>query len=113
MGNLVGSRVAGIHADHTVRKWLDKRGFRRPEDRLYATLLGALFVMPASLLIAGWLIQTGQVVVRSQEPIEFAMTDTSSLAQCWGYGTPFGFLVLQWSRFNAGFNTIERLSRRC
>ena len=61
MGNLVGARVGGIHADWTVRKWLEKRGFRRPEDRLYSTLIGALFVMPSSLLIAGWLIQTGYV----------------------------------------------------
>ena len=59
MGNLIGARIAGIHADKVVRQWVEKRGYRRPEDRLRAALLGGLLVMPAALLAAGWLIQTG------------------------------------------------------
>ena len=60
-------------ADRTVRRYIAKRGYRRPEDRLRAALLGSGVIMPLSccerlpslpqpLLMAfqvayGWLIQ--------------------------------------------------------
>lgn len=59
LGNLIGSRLAGIQADKVVRTWLTKRGYRRPEDRLRACLFGSWLLMPATLIAAGWLIKTG------------------------------------------------------
>lgn len=58
-GNLIGSRVAGVWADRTVNKWLKKRGYRRPEDRLYTAVVCGVVVMPVTLIAAGWLIKTG------------------------------------------------------
>lgn len=47
-GTLLGSRISGPYADYTVRKWMEKRGYRRPEDRLRASLIGAGIVQPLS-----------------------------------------------------------------
>ncbi|KAL7422665.1 hypothetical protein Q5752_001956 [Cryptotrichosporon argae] len=59
-GNIVGSRFAGPYADRTVRKWIVKRGYRRPEDRLRAAVWGAGFLSPVSTLAYGWILQTGR-----------------------------------------------------
>ncbi|CDZ98104.1 Synaptic vesicle transporter SVOP and related transporters (major facilitator superfamily) [Phaffia rhodozyma] len=59
VGNIIGSRIGGLYADKVVRKYIDKRGYRRPEDRLYSTLLGGGIILPVSLIGAGWTIQTG------------------------------------------------------
>lgn len=59
-GQILGSRIAGPYADYTVRKWIDKRGYRRLEDRLYATIVGGLILGPMTLIPYGWLVQTGK-----------------------------------------------------
>lgn len=56
IGTMIGSRIAGPSADRIVRTWLKKRGYRRPEDRLRAALLGAGLITPATALIYGWLL---------------------------------------------------------
>ncbi|KAL7415549.1 major facilitator superfamily domain-containing protein [Mrakia frigida] len=58
-GNIAGSRVGGVYADRTVAKWIKKRGYRRPEDRLYSTLFGGAVVLPVAILGAGWSMDTG------------------------------------------------------
>ncbi|TXT11164.1 hypothetical protein VHUM_01915 [Vanrija humicola] len=55
-GTLLGSRISGPYADYTVRKWMEKRGYRRPEDRLRASLVGAGIVQPLSGLAYGWIL---------------------------------------------------------
>lgn len=68
-GNIVGSRIAGrksherplliiAMADATVRRYIAKRGYRRPEDRLRAAVLGLGCIMPISCIAYGWLLQT-------------------------------------------------------
>lgn len=47
-GNIIGARIAGPWCDAVVKRYLKKRGYRRPEDRLKASLLGLGFLMPAS-----------------------------------------------------------------
>lgn len=57
-GNIIGARIIGREfslsaadvamADATVRRYMVKRGHRRPEDRLRAAVLGIAFVMPLS-----------------------------------------------------------------
>lgn len=59
VGNVIGTRFAGVQADKTVKKWMEKRGYRRPEDRLHATIISSAFLTPASLLAVGWLVQSG------------------------------------------------------
>lgn len=56
VGTLIGSRIGGPLSDRTVLKYMKKRGYRRPEDRLHATLLGAGLINPASCLVYGWLL---------------------------------------------------------
>lgn len=79
IGTLIGSRIAGrechyplllpftvpltfspAQADRTVRKYITKRGYRRPEDRLHASLFGAGFLSPVSCLAYGWLLQANK-----------------------------------------------------
>ncbi|WVR08471.1 hypothetical protein IAU60_005526 [Kwoniella sp. DSM 27419] len=56
-GNILGSRIAGPMADKTVKKWIEKRGYRRPEDRLRAAYFGMGILMPASILVYGWVVE--------------------------------------------------------
>lgn len=62
-GNIIGGRLAGrrlediltarpadniAYCDYVVRRYIDKRGFRRPEDRLRAAVLASGVLMPLS-----------------------------------------------------------------
>nr|XP_019051257.1 dityrosine transporter [Kwoniella bestiolae CBS 10118]OCF30187.1 dityrosine transporter [Kwoniella bestiolae CBS 10118] len=58
-GNILGSKIIGPWADKTVIKYIAKRGYRRPEDRLRSALLGIGVIMPLSNLAYGWLLQYG------------------------------------------------------
>jgi hypothetical protein len=83
VGSIVGSRLGGRWADRTTARWIKKRGYResgnlneggvagyvsdpilpnagRPEDRLYSTLIGGILIFPASVIGAGWTMQTGK-----------------------------------------------------
>lgn len=59
-GNVIGSRLGGLYADRVVKAWIVKRGYRRPEDRLYSTLIGGGLLVPGSMLAIGWLTETGK-----------------------------------------------------
>ncbi|OWZ59705.1 dityrosine transporter [Cryptococcus neoformans c45] len=59
-GNIISSRIAGPYADRIVKKYMEKRGYRRPEDRLKASFWGTLILMPISILIYGWLLKFGK-----------------------------------------------------
>ncbi|KIK92690.1 hypothetical protein PAXRUDRAFT_560563 [Paxillus rubicundulus Ve08.2h10] len=53
-GNLIGAPIAGRLSDMVVRRWMDKRnGVWVPEDRLRATYVGGLILVPLSLVVAG------------------------------------------------------------
>ncbi|KAL7416263.1 major facilitator superfamily domain-containing protein [Mrakia frigida] len=60
LGSFVGSRLGGQWADFTTAKWIKKRGYRRPEDRLRSALIGGLVLFPAAVLGAGWTMETGK-----------------------------------------------------
>ncbi|KZO96853.1 MFS general substrate transporter, partial [Calocera viscosa TUFC12733] len=61
VGNLIGSRVAGVQSDRAVKHSLKVRnGVFRPEDRLRATLFGAGVVLPVSVLAYGICVQFWQ-----------------------------------------------------
>lgn len=51
------------YADRIVKKYMGKRGYRRPEDRLKASFWGTLILMPISVLIYGWLLKFGCVLM--------------------------------------------------
>ncbi|EAU80827.1 hypothetical protein CC1G_04937 [Coprinopsis cinerea okayama7 len=55
LGSMLGAPIAGRISDHLVVKWRSKRGMWYPEDRLRAALPGALFLVPLSVLFAGFL----------------------------------------------------------
>lgn len=55
-GTLIGSRIIGPFADKTVKRYIEKRGYRRPEDRLRAAMWGTAIVAPVTALIYGWLM---------------------------------------------------------
>jgi hypothetical protein len=59
-GNIVAARLGGMYADRTVKRWIEKRGYRRPEDRLYSTLIGGGVIIPGSLIAVGWIIESGK-----------------------------------------------------
>lgn len=63
--NVIAGRIAGrewlsltrwwsasdddiAYCDRVVKKYIEKRGHRRPEDRLRAAVIGALVIMPLS-----------------------------------------------------------------
>lgn len=56
-GYLIGTFMGGRWADRTVKKWIRKRGYRRPEDRLYSPLYFLGVVIPACMIIYGWSIE--------------------------------------------------------
>ncbi|CEP62624.1 uncharacterized protein LALA0_S05e09780g [Lachancea lanzarotensis] len=58
MGYLVGSLMGGKLSDYQVRKSIQKRGRRVPEDRLRITLVFFGVFSPASMIAYGWSIQT-------------------------------------------------------
>ncbi|KIK93321.1 hypothetical protein PAXRUDRAFT_145325 [Paxillus rubicundulus Ve08.2h10] len=54
LGNFIGAPIAGYLSDMVVRRWKDKRnGVWVPEDRLRATYVGGLILVPLSLVVAG------------------------------------------------------------
>ncbi|KAG1819858.1 major facilitator superfamily domain-containing protein, partial [Suillus subaureus] len=54
LGNLTGSPIAGRLSDIVVRRWRKKRkGVWIPEDRLRATWIGGLFMVPLSVGASG------------------------------------------------------------
>lgn len=55
-GTILGSRLIGPYADRIVKKFIRKRGYRRPEDRLHAALWGTGVITPVSCLAYGWLL---------------------------------------------------------
>lgn len=56
-GYLVGTFFGGRWADRVVKKWIEKRGYRVPEDRLHSCLTAMGVVIPACMLIYGWSIE--------------------------------------------------------
>ncbi|WVQ95702.1 hypothetical protein IAU59_002801 [Kwoniella sp. CBS 9459] len=58
-GNIIGSKIIGPLADKTVKRYIEKRGYRRPEDRLRCAFFGLGVLMPISVLVYGWLVDTG------------------------------------------------------
>ncbi|KAJ6011381.1 hypothetical protein N7451_002793 [Penicillium sp. IBT 35674x] len=57
-GYLVGTFMGGRWADHTVKKWIRKRGgVRVPEDRLKSCLVFLGIVIPGCILIYGWTVE--------------------------------------------------------
>lgn len=56
-GYLLGTFMGGRWADHTVRRWIGKRGgVRVPEDRLRSALPFLGLVLPGSMLVYGWTV---------------------------------------------------------
>ncbi|KIJ12561.1 hypothetical protein PAXINDRAFT_82771, partial [Paxillus involutus ATCC 200175] len=54
LGNFIGAPIAGYLSDMVVRRQKDKRnGVWVPEDRLRATYVGGLILVPLSLVVAG------------------------------------------------------------
>ncbi|KIJ12566.1 Drug:H+ antiporter-1 family protein [Paxillus involutus ATCC 200175] len=54
LGNLIGAPISGYLSDMVVRRWKDKRnGVWIPEDRLRATYVGGLILVPLSVVAAG------------------------------------------------------------
>ncbi|KAJ5185325.1 hypothetical protein N7491_006804 [Penicillium cf. griseofulvum] len=57
-GYLVGTFMGGRWADHTVKKWIRKRGgIRVPEDRLKSCLIFLGVVIPGCILVYGWTVE--------------------------------------------------------
>ncbi|KAJ5834976.1 hypothetical protein N7447_001002 [Penicillium robsamsonii] len=57
-GYLVGTFMGGRWADHTVKKWIRKRGgVRVPEDRLKSCLIFLAVVIPGCILVYGWTVE--------------------------------------------------------
>lgn len=54
VGYLVGSFMGGRWADYHVRKYIQKRGRRVPEDRLRSAVIAHGLALPGSILIYGW-----------------------------------------------------------
>jgi MFS family permease len=59
-GYLVGTFFGGRWADYTVKKWIAKRGFRVPEDRLRAPVIFMGVIIPACMLVYGWCVEKGK-----------------------------------------------------
>ncbi|KAJ5887998.1 hypothetical protein N7495_008039, partial [Penicillium taxi] len=57
-GYLVGTFMGGRWADHTVKKWIRKRGgVRIPEDRLKSCLVFLGIAIPGCVLVYGWTVE--------------------------------------------------------
>jgi len=55
-GYLLGTFMGGRWADHTVKKWIRKRGRRVPEDRLKSCLVFLGVGIPGCILVYGWTV---------------------------------------------------------
>lgn len=56
-GYLVGTFVGGRYADYIVKKYINKRGERVPEDRLRSCVFFLGGVIPACMIIYGWSVE--------------------------------------------------------
>ncbi|KAF2129405.1 putative MFS transporter [Dothidotthia symphoricarpi CBS 119687] len=56
-GFLLGTVVGGRYSDMTVRKWIDRRGERLPQDRLNSGMLAFFVIIPLASLLYGWGLQ--------------------------------------------------------
>ncbi|RKL22975.1 hypothetical protein BFJ68_g1181 [Fusarium oxysporum] len=56
VGYVIGVQIGGRWSDYTVKQWIKKRGYRLPEDRLRSCLLFLGLLLPASMIIYGWMI---------------------------------------------------------
>ncbi|KAF8191668.1 major facilitator superfamily domain-containing protein [Mycena galopus ATCC 62051] len=57
LGYLAGTFMGGRWADHTVKKWIEIRGVRVPEDRLRSCIPFMGAVIPGCMLVYGWSIE--------------------------------------------------------
>ncbi|KZP03569.1 MFS general substrate transporter [Athelia psychrophila] len=54
LGNMIGGVFTGRLSDHTVKKWIKRRGGEWvPEDRLRSAIFASAFLVPMSVLCAG------------------------------------------------------------
>jgi hypothetical protein len=59
VGFFLGTFIGGSYADIITRQWIKKRGGKRiPEDRLRAGLIPFFLVLPGTVLIYGWSVET-------------------------------------------------------
>ncbi|RHZ44295.1 putative MFS transporter, partial [Aspergillus thermomutatus] len=59
-GFLLGSILGGRLSDHTVKRYIARRGgLRLPQDRLNSGLATLCGVMPIAVLVYGWTLETG------------------------------------------------------
>lgn len=56
-GYLLGTFFGGRWADHIVKKWIEKKGRRVPEDRLRSCIPFMGLVIPGCMLIYGWSVE--------------------------------------------------------
>ncbi|KAJ6630317.1 major facilitator superfamily domain-containing protein [Mycena sp. CBHHK59/15] len=56
-GYIIGTFFGGRWADHTVKKWIEIRGVRVPEDRLRSCIPFMGAIIPGCMLIYGWSIE--------------------------------------------------------
>ncbi|KAH8683414.1 major facilitator superfamily domain-containing protein [Ilyonectria robusta] len=56
-GYLIGSFFGGRWSDYTVARNIEKRGRRVPEDRLKASILVMIVVVPACMILYGWSVE--------------------------------------------------------
>ncbi|KAL5603784.1 hypothetical protein FOVSG1_006534 [Fusarium oxysporum f. sp. vasinfectum] len=55
-GYLIGVQIGGRWADRTAKRWMKKRGHRRPEDRLRSCLPFHCVVLPGAMTLYGWMV---------------------------------------------------------
>ncbi|KAH8885358.1 MFS general substrate transporter [Thozetella sp. PMI_491] len=58
VGYLVGTFLGGRYADYVVKKYIKKRGVRVPEDRLRSAVPFLGVIIPVSVLVYGWAVET-------------------------------------------------------
>ncbi|ORY68767.1 major facilitator superfamily domain-containing protein [Pseudomassariella vexata] len=59
-GYFLGTFAGGRYADYVVKKYIQKRGVRIPEDRMYSALPFMGIVIPACVLVYGWCVETNR-----------------------------------------------------
>lgn len=57
LGLVLGSILGGKMSDAAVKRYILRKGVRRPKDRLNSGLLGLFIILPAALLIFAWPLQ--------------------------------------------------------
>jgi MFS family permease len=70
-GYLLGTFIGGRWADHIVKKYINKRGERIPEDRLRSCVIFLGGVIPACMVVYGWSVEkrVGGVSICAQLPL--------------------------------------------